>query len=204
MPRNNPSGFTLLETLLAMSVATLLTFQIWNHLVKIQERWQWQQWRLQAILVANGEMERLYALYQYATPEPESSPASYYQDGGGVIHPTIDHLVHGPNGAHNNLLAASMAAFRDEAGLHAILRIPGPRNVVWLDREAGHTAQLSWLTQPVNDPVAAPCHGPGGECLLVTLFLDYPYRIGSDDDPLVPIGEAVQTLVLKTIIGKRY
>ncbi|MBF0340046.1 MAG: prepilin-type N-terminal cleavage/methylation domain-containing protein [Magnetococcales bacterium] len=200
-------GFTLLETILAMAIVTVFSMQVWDHFLKIKAMWRTQQFHLQAILIANGEMERLYALYQYDTPTPESSPSSIYPDSGDAIHPAANHLVHGPSGPHVNLLAADLKTFQEDAGLHAIYYLTsagGAQNVVWLDQEGGYTARLSWFIRPVNDPIATPCYGSSRECQMVTLFLDYPYRMSAGGNPLVETDEPIKTLALRTIIGKRY
>ncbi|MBF0144433.1 MAG: hypothetical protein HQL59_13380 [Magnetococcales bacterium] len=192
-------------TLFALFLGILIHGATWL----IHRGAQAQGLRQAAIIALNGEMERLYALYQYETPAPENSAASAY---GGTIpaHPDVTHRVHGLSPPHDGWVVTDKATFL-AAGEELTLLLQdsptAPTNVRWLDRERWITARVSWLEESIGDPATAPCGANGDGCRMLTLFLDYPFRYDpQSEEPLASSAESegVHTLVLRTIVGRRY
>ena len=101
------------------------------------------------------------------------------------------------------------------------------QDFVWLDRPRNVMARLSWVTCPVGSNTAAACWSgatptavPAGQlcyaydgtaggtaCSLVTLILEYPYRLVGGApiaESAVPGGRlSPVTLTLSTIVGRR-
>ena len=71
------------------------------------------------------------------------------------------------------------------------------RNVVWLDRSRKVVAQLSWDLYQVS----TSCYS--GDCNLLTVYIDYPFRFNTTAGTYAPIpGTPVETITAQTLVGR--
>ena len=185
--------------------------------------------RQRAVFRLNGEMERLSALYIFgAGPSVAPVPVTDYSTSaiparvGSYIGTSVSNnrlIYASTNGTP--LVTTSTTTFAQtvntdcqnaEAVYSGIYYLDAgsvgtttdDRNLVWLDREHGVLAQLSWELSALPDTGASGnrnCNG--GARQLLTLYLDYPFRYSTDTlDPRGDMGP-VETITLQTIVGRR-
>lgn len=173
--------------------------------------------RQKAVLVLNGEMERLSSLYfftgfgastvadtsGYDTPSGFVDSRVIYRDGtNGFM----------PNG--NNRFVVNKDEFRFGATFLVFLQdAPGQaddRNFVWIDRERDIVGRLSWIEQDVAqqetcDGLDCFCFdwagGSGGtECREITLYLEFPFRMTASGP--AEMDQPTLIMPLKTVVGR--
>jgi len=230
--RRRQSGLTLMEVMVGMVLVGILVIgmnALWEAAARQLDDVSLRQ---RAVFRLNGEMERLSALYvfgtgptgpvavtDYATATIPARAGSYITATTGTrtiyaeTQPgTVSAAV--PMMAPSTDLANRVAADGSDANTvygriyYLDAGVPNTtaddRNLVWLDRENGVLAQISWETQdlPNTDPTGIrPCNA--GTCKLLTLYLDYPFRYASPAaDPRGDMGP-VETITLQTIVGQR-
>lgn len=183
--------------------------------------------RQKAVFVLNGEMERLAALFAttgFGGGKREKSE-------GYAALPNLANSdrrrVYAPDSTGVTFAVGTLAAFQAaETNVWVVGSGKSARNYVWLDRERGLVAQISWLECNIDPNRNAGCWsvaaggdvddednsdsgdekcfsfkggGKGSWCRHVVLVLEYPYRItGSAAVPLSP-----RTMTLGTIVGRR-
>lgn len=215
--KDRHAGFTLLEIMVAMVLAGVLAVGMQNLYAMLGEEVQEFNLRQKAVFVLNGEMEKLYSIFHSIDNSTVVGNAVLVADAGytGVFPP---HIFSGGGTNHqilddtpaNNFVITSTAVFTqetneqpdNEASILYYTDTGGqPRNAVWLDFEKKITARVSWIATPVPDSGSTACYG---DCYLITLYLDYPFRYVTDPavDPLSSMGGRVNTLVLRTIVGR--
>lgn len=229
------SGITLMEVMIGIVLVGILVLGmngLWEAAARQLDEASLRQ---RAVFRLNGEMERLSALYifgagpanpvevqDYATSAIPARVGSYI--GTSIsTNPTANrrYIYSDVGGSPAATTAADFTKTVDTDGHNAeeiyrgiyyldagIVGTTGDdRNLVWLDRERGVLAQLSWELSaiPNTDPALSgskPCNN-NKPCQLLTLYLDYPFRYSSDtSDPRGDIGP-VETITLQTIVGQR-
>ncbi|MGI4795185.1 MAG: type IV pilus modification PilV family protein [Janthinobacterium lividum] len=231
--KHDEAGFTLVEVLAAFAILACLGLCIINlWAVCNQTTFELLQ-RQKAVLVLNGEMERLAALY-------ENTPF-----GGSPITSTSGYplLTNVPGSDTRLTYAANSIGFGSRvipfaysstsafsAGPDTGVWIGGgspAQDFVWIDHGRNLMGRLSWATCPVSSNsqtsnlcwttpaggkappyvasacmlFASPAASGSTPCLLVTMILDYPYRL--TNGAAVQAATTLSTLTLSTIVGRR-
>ena len=185
--------------------------------------------RQKAVLVLNGETERLVALYA-GTPLGSRTGFATVPTTSG--YPVLQGYTGSegresfPASATGIDLATSVPAFR--AGPDAAVLVSGSgqllRNYVWLDRARDLVAQLSWLECAIDANTVADCwsgtlrgkkpkhkkgtpyacaafDGGGGtdSCRLIVVIVEYPFSLAAGS----PEPRAARPLTVSTIVGRR-
>lgn len=233
LSRHEEAGFTLVEVLAASAILSslgLCIINLWS--VGDQTTFDLLQ-RQKTVLVLNGEMERLAALYE-KTPfggNPITSTSGYPLLTN--IPGSNSRLAYAMNSVGVGSTPISFAyssASAFSAGPDTGVWISGgtpAQDFVWIDHGRNLMARLSWDTCPIssNSQTSNLCWTPpaGGKvppnvpstcmvfanpastgttpCLLVTLVLDYPYRL--TNGAAVQAKATLSTLTLSTIVGRR-
>jgi len=151
------------------------------------------------------------------------------------INGSATRLVYATTTAGATFDTASVAGFTSATSADSMVWVYGTgaatQNFVWLDHSRSIMARLSWVACPVSAssgsvsntaavcwgsatsrPMASLCYAYDGSaggtsCSLLTLILEYPFRLSSS----VPLAEAQlsgshltpATLTLSTIVGRR-
>lgn len=220
------SGITLMEVMIGIVLVGILVLGmngLWEAAARQLDEASLRQ---RAVFRLNGEMERLSALYIFgAGPSVAPVPVNDYATSaiparvGSYIGTSVstNRLIYANSGSltTNNVTNFTKAIDTDGQNAEEVYSLiyylnagniglpDDDRNLVWLDRERGVLAQLSWelSTLPKTATTANPCKG--GACQLLTLYLDYPFRYSSDtSDPRGDMGP-VETITLQTIVGQR-
>lgn len=218
-------GFTLVEVIVAgamLSVLVLCLIQTWAVCNRLSFDLLLRQ---KAVFVLGGEMERLASLYNTTTfgALPPASSGGY---------PSLANI---PNSATRSIYPTRSLPFVTSASATFLTDdtyvwssgSPGTRNFVWLDRDRGVLARLSWIGCAVSastvSNTAQACWTRAGKvpksppgtpfacynglvakaCQLLTLVLDYPYRLQDDTPVQDPQSPALRTMTLNTIVGRR-
>ncbi len=219
--RRAQRGFTLVEVMAAgviLSIFVLGVSGLWrastNQVSDLMVRQK-------AVFALNAEMERLTALYSYTT-FGVNGPVSTTNYSGGLL-PThrliypldMDDYMDGDD--DNDFVTSSFSSFRDDSEFLVYVDRSywtyNNRAYVWLDRDRNVAARLSWITNDINVVFCigadnCSCHDFDGSssplfkdyCRYLTLYLEYPYRSDSDGD--MTAGPGLQSLSLKTIVGR--
>ncbi|WP_434620425.1 type IV pilus modification PilV family protein [Azospirillum sp. B2RO_4] len=227
------SGITLMEVMIGIVLVGILLLGmngLWEAAARQLDEASLRQ---RAVFRLNGEMERLSALYIFG-PVPTTSTnlvsvADYATSTipariGSYIGTSVSNsrLIYADNTTTPTVTTSTttFAQTVNTDGQNAetvysriyyldagIVGTTGDdRNLVWLDRERGVLAQLSWELSdlPYTDPLLSggkPCNNK--PCQLLTLYLDYPFRYSTDTvDPRGDMGP-VETITLQTIVGQR-
>lgn len=222
------SGITLMEVMIGIVLVGVLVLGmngLWEAAARQLDEASLRQ---RAVFRLNGEMERLSALYIFGggSTVPKVSVIDYATSAipariGSYIGTTVSsdrYIYSDGTGSPVEKLAATFAETIDTDGHNAeavYSRIyylnagstgtpEDDRNLVWLDREHGVLAQLSWELNDLPNTATTgskPCSG--GPCQLLTLYLDYPFRYSTETlDPRGDMGP-VETITLQTIVGQR-
>jgi hypothetical protein len=201
-------GAVLIEILAASAILSVLAVGLVNFWA-IYDRLGFDLvLRQKAVLVLNGEMERLNYLYTTTGFGAGVKPSTTGYAPLPNIAGSGTRLTYATTSTSVDFVVASASSFAlaeslvwlDGAGTAA-------RNYVWLDRDRQLVAQASWMEAPLGAGCSGSCacyafsgSGTQGVCLVVTLVLDYPYRLqGATVTPLGPL----KSLTLSTIAGRR-
>lgn len=213
------AGFTLIEVMAAGMILSVLALGLSNLWAVVGERSIDATLRQKAVLVLNGEMERLAALYNL-TGFGASTAAD--TSGYGADAAFADDRVIYRASANSFMAGAGDAFVADRAtflaGPDALVLLEdatgdaADRNYVWIDRPRGILGRLSWAETDIDD---ADCSGGGaGSCLCydwsggaggvacreIALYLEYPFRLTGT--AVAEAADRTEALPLKTIVGR--
>lgn len=225
------AGFTLIEVMVGFVLVAILLIGMNQFWVVVSGQIDGQIIRQKAVFRANGEMERLVELYIGNSAQVDADIANFNSDGYDVV--PVGHVASGLittsparfiyDSTVLGFVTTTFDEFREELTSRStaadantvysrVFFYDDPataqdRNVVWLDREKGVVARLSWILDRTGfDQAGRPCfvEVPLNECFLLTLFLDFPFRVGVAANPLQPFGNVpLETITLQTIVGPR-
>jgi len=173
--------------------------------------------RQKAVLVLNGEMERLSSLYFFT-----GFGATTTTDTSGYDTPTgfVDSRVIYRAGTNGFMASGGDAFVVDQSAFLSGAESPGlledatgtadDRNYVWVDRPRNIVGRRSWVEQngaqqQSCDGIDCFCYdwagGTGGTlCREITLYLEFPFRMtGSGPEEM---DRPVIIMPLKTVVGR--
>lgn len=217
-------GFTLVEVMAATAVLGILVLCLAD-LWEVMDRMSFDLLlRQKAVLVLNGEMERLAWLYDTTG------------FGAGTITQSTGYtaLTNIPGSATRSVYATNSTGISAVSNSPASLQTAdstvwvygsgtSAQNFVWLDSSRSLLARVSWITCAISASTPQTCWnvtgptgpappgstyncmgfsgtGTTGTCQLLTLVLDYPWLLSN----ATPVPMAHQyTLTLNTIVGRR-
>lgn len=212
-----PKGFTLLEIMIGTVLIGILVLGLLGMWGLVDDQFFRVTLRQKAIFALHGHMERLSALYRNGIPFPVNGNSRNYAHHTWLLPDAnnFPHIVFGLSAAQApfstlNLTVTNLANF----GLGTIYLLDrgiigdsdDDRNVVWLDQDLRITASISWTLEEASTQNCFVASGGLNRCMILTLFLDYPYRFPEDPpttDPLVAMWDRPETITLKTIVGER-
>ena len=185
--RRSNRGFTLVEIMVSMVLTGILVAGMVGVWGMVAEQFFRLSLRQKAVFVLHGHMERLAQLYRLDSAAADAMVTTI-SDGSKFLKITAP--------AVKSLADFTSGAVGSDGFI--FLALTGDRNVVWLDREKGVTAQLHWI----EENLYPNCAGTTGNCQLLTLYLDYPYRFNktTGNNPSI---DPVETISVKTIVGQR-
>jgi hypothetical protein len=172
--------------------------------------------RQRAIFAANGEMERLTALYDTTSFGVLGPVSTTGYDGPAFLpanrlsYPTASTPYSGGGGS--NFITTSIATFQgDPFGVYTDNQLLSSlnRSYLWVDPVQGVMARVSWKATSIS-PSSCVVGSDGcgclsyagllsGSCQRIDLYLEYPYRLVSGS-PVA--GSTLQTVILSTIVGR--
>lgn len=228
--RNSDGGFTLVEVMAATAVLGVLVLCLAN-LWEVLDRMSFDLLlRQKAVLVLNGEMERLATLYDTTGFGAGTLLLSTGYTALAGIPGSATRLVYATNSTGINAVSNAASSLQtSDSAVWAYGSGSAMQNFVWLDSSRNLLARISWVTcaisasttqtcwtvagagAPAPPAPAAPTAGSSyaclnfsgsgnGSCMLLTLILDYPWLLSNN----APVAMAHQsTLTLNTIVGRR-
>ncbi|MBV9785700.1 MAG: prepilin-type N-terminal cleavage/methylation domain-containing protein [Acidisphaera sp.] len=216
-------GFTLVEVMAATAVLGILVLCLAN-LWEVMDRMSFDLLlRQKAVLVLNGEMERLAWLYDTTGFGAGTITQSTGYTALTNVTGSTTRSVYATNSTGISAVSNSAATLQTmDSAVWVYGSGTSSQNFVWLDSSRNLLARVSWITCAVSAKTAQNCwgvsgNGPGppagstyiceafsgsgnGTCMLLTLVLDYPWQLSGN----TPVAMAHQsTLTLNTIVGRR-
>jgi Tfp pilus assembly protein PilV len=213
--RQRQGGFVLMDVMSAAVVLSIFIAGIGAYWVIADRQANDLVVRQKAVLVANGEMERLTVIYNHTTfgVAGPVTTAGYEATSAfpttRLIYPTsLDPSYTSSGDDYVTSSAATFAGTDPKVWVHSNFLSSLNRSYVWLDKGRNLMARLSWVS---TDIAPSPCTtgscvcrsflGIGtGSCRRISLFLEYPYRMVSG----APVaGSRIESVTLSTIVGRR-
>lgn len=211
-------GMTLIEIIVAIVITSILVIGLSGMWVMVDDQFLRIAQRERALLVLNGHVERLAALYRYGNfigedathadtlatiPSTSLVPQVNVQRHiyrANPVSPAITGLVVTETSNANVTRAAvaeDQVLFMDTV---IAANDSSELNVVWLDRALNLSAKFSWHleTLPGNN-----CFN-GNSCYVLVAKLEYPFRFVDNSDPAQAIDNMpADSLELRTVVGRR-
>lgn len=205
-----------------MALISMLVLGLSATWVTVDDHFYRLDLRQRAIFLANNEMERLSTLGRY-TDFFTASEASYQDDAGarwiyrgtpqvttGMVSPSPPNLV-----VTVNALGAATKTPVDTFTERQILFLDTDAlnnantelNVLWLDYDNNVTARLEWEIMVDSATADGRSHDMGGclgdSCHVIEVRVSYPYRFVDGVDPAEDSMGGVETIALRTIVGRQ-
>ena len=228
LPPNTPSrararqsGYSLMEVMIASVIISIMVLGLGGFWYSSVARAYDLVLRQKAIFVLNAEMERVSALYNYTN----FADCGFFCSSGPVQTTGYDGLAALPSTRYvypsnvsdytnsGDYVTTNVSTFNStefHVWLDSNFFTTNNRTYVWIDKARSIVGRLSWSTTNVT---AASCSYPDclchafdnsgtDNCLLLSVYLEYPYKFLSSGGVTAPAASALQTLSLKTIVGR--
>jgi len=193
------AGFTLIEVMIGIVLTGILVLGMTALWATIGDEFHRLTLRQKAIIVLDGEMGRLAALYRFESPTTQAITVSgNSRDIYNAAYATADIVD-----ANADFQLGEIYYFDNANGIGS-----DDRNLVWLDRNRNIVGQISWAavalqSVPAQDnPVAQAANCQAISCVLLTLQIDYPYRFILATKTLEAL-DPVRTMNVNTIVARR-
>lgn len=195
-PSTVAAGFTLIEVMVGIVLAGILIAGLTSLWALVGEEFHRLTLRQKAVFALNGEMERLAVVYRLETPLTQTVTF-------GAESRLIYNAAHATGAivdTNNDFLVGEV--FYHSAGGN------GDRNLVWLDRAKNVVGNISWTAPNLQSvavaesPVSQAQDCQATSCVLLTLYVEYPYRFDLATRNLQAM-TPVRTISLKTIMGRK-
>lgn len=219
-PLRQARGMTLIEIIVAIVITSILVIGLSGMWVLVDEQFLRIAQRERALLVLNGQLERLSALYRYddfiGEQGTHSDDVASIATSVELPATTVSRQIYRADPTNPGLAGllitetananVTKAAFADETQILFMDTVVAANdinelNVVWLDRALNFTAKFSWHLETL--PVANPCFDVTGNCFLLVAKLEYPFRFIENTDPAQAINNQSESLELRTVVGRR-
>jgi Tfp pilus assembly protein PilV len=213
--RARQGGFVLMDIMSAAVVLSIFIAGIGAYWVTADRQANDLVVRQKAVLVANGEMERLSVVYNHTTFGVAGPVTTTGYEASSpfpttrLIYPTsLDPLYTGAGDDYVTTSAATFSGNDPRVWVNSQALTSLNRSYVWLDKGRNLMARLSWVSTDISP---SPCTtgscvcrsflGIGtGSCRRISLFLEYPYRLVSG----APVaGSRIESVTLSTIVGRQ-
>jgi hypothetical protein len=214
-PRARQGGFMMMDIMSAAVVLSIFIAGIGAYWVMADRQANDLVTRQKAVLVANGEMERLTVIYNYTsfgvagpvttTGYEASSPFPTTR----LIYPTsLDPLYTSSGDDYVTSSSTTFAGSEPKVWIKTQFLSSLNRGYVWLDQGKSLMGRLSWTSTDISP---TPCTTGScvcrnflaigtGSCRKISLYLEYPYRLVSG----APVaGSRIESVTLSTIVGRR-
>lgn len=210
-------GFSLMEVMAAAMVLSIFIAGIGAIWVTGDRRVDALVLRQRAVFLANAEMERLTTLYD-TTSFGASAPVTTtgYTEVAAfpatrLTYPAPVTPYSGGPGSDFTVTTASGFVSGDSFQVYVASDLFSSlnRNYLWLDKNQGVMARVSWSASNITPNPCTRTDGcgclsysgsSGGSCQKIVLYLEYPFRLVSDTPTA---GANLQTVTLASIVGRR-
>ena len=170
--------------------------------------------RQKAVLVANGELERLSVIYNHTSfgalgPVTTTGYEASVFPTTRLIYPnSLDPSYTSSGDDYVTTSSVTFSGSEPKVWVRSQLLSSLNRSYVWISKNEGVLARLSWVSTDISP---SPCTtgscvcrnflGIGtGSCRRISLFVEYPYRLVSG----APVaGSRIDSVTLSTIVGRR-
>lgn len=216
--RPSQAGFTLIEVMTASVILAIFILGLGTSWFVADRRVDKLVNREKAIFVANGELERITALYNLTSFGAAGAVTTTAYDGPAylpatrLIYPTpLTPYVVGPGNDYTTTSATTFQTGSEfQVWIVSQLLPAANRSFVWINRSENVMGRLSWVVTNIS-PAACVVGGDGcgclnylglltGVCQRLDLFLEYPYRLTGG----APVAaNNLQTVTLSTIVGRQ-
>jgi prepilin-type N-terminal cleavage/methylation domain-containing protein len=214
-------GYSLMEVMIASVILSIFVLGMSGFWYSAVGRAYDLVLRQKAVFVLNAEMERISALYVYT----DFADCGFFCSDGPVSTTGYDGLSSIPSTRFvypsdvsdytnsGDFVTGNVNTFQGsefQVYLDSSFWSFNNRTYVWIDKSRNIVGRLSWTTSNVN---AGSCSysdcscqkfdnssGNGEHCLLLSVYLEYPYKFSSTGNITAPA--SMQTLSLKTIVGR--
>ena len=208
-------GFMLIDIMSAAVVLSIFIVGIGAFWVTADRQVNELVLRQKAVLVANGELERLTVIYNHTsfgflgpvttTGYEASSPFPTTR----LIYPnSLDPAYTTGGDDYVTTSSATFSGSEPKVWVRSQFLNSLNRSYVWLSKNENVMARLSWVSSDISP---SPCTtgscvcrnflGFGtGSCRRINLILEYPYRLVSGE-PVA--GSRIESVTLGTIVGRR-
>lgn len=207
-------GFMLIDVMSAAVVLSIFIVGIGAFWVTADRQVSDLVLRQKAVLVANGELERLSLIYNHTSfgifgPVTTTGYEDSVFPTTRLIYPNSLDPAYTSNG--DDYVTTSSATFsgsEPKVWVRSQFLSSLNRSYVWLSKDQNVMARLSWVSTDISP---SPCTtgscvcrnflGFGtGSCRQISLFVEYPYRLVSG----APVaGSRIDSVTLSTIVGRR-
>jgi prepilin-type N-terminal cleavage/methylation domain-containing protein len=211
-------GFSLIEVMTASIILSIFILGVGAFWLTADRRANDLVLRQKAIFIANGEMERLTALYGNTSFGAAGPAATTGYDGVATFpatrltYPTSVSLY---TGGADDYVTTSTNTFSTGPGTPFRIWVNSQlvptlnRAYVWLDQGQNVMGRLSWTTTNIT-PASCVVGSDGcgclnylgllsGPCQKLEMYLEYPYRLVSG----APVaGTHIRSVTLSTIVGR--
>lgn len=209
MDKNSLNGYTLIELMLGMLLTSILVIGSVAMFSNVGNAFYDLMLRQKSVFILDGEMARLFTAYKYkdmssGTGADQSTLSSNDNYPTRIVPPTTGNKHKIYKSTYGNMVVSDGTTFEDQASENALFyydptgAAEDELNLVWIDQEKKSVGKLSWIQE---DADTTNCYG--GNCFLISLYLDYPFRYISSTDPVQSTMGKIETLVLRVVVGKR-
>jgi type II secretory pathway pseudopilin PulG len=213
-PLQRQRGFMLIDIMSAAVVLSIFIAGIGAFWVIADRQVNDLVLRQKAVLVANGEMERLTVIYNHTSfgalgPVTTTGYEASVFPTTRLIYPnSLDPTYTSAGDDYVTTSSATFSGSEPKVWVNSQLLSSLNRSYVWISKNEGVMGRLSWVSTDISP---SPCTtgscvcrsflGIGtGSCRRISLFVEYPYRLVSG----APVaGSRLESVTLSTIVGRR-
>lgn len=218
--RARQRGYSLMEVMIGSVILSIMVLGLGGFWYTSMGRAYDLVLRQKAIFVLNAEMERISSLYVYtdfADCGCSDGPVSTTGYDGLAALPSTRYVYPSDVSDYTNsgdYVTTNVTTFNStefHVWLDSNFFSTNNRTYVWISKARNIVGRISWSTSDVNTGscsyTSCWCEEFDGgssnvHCLLLNVYLEYPYKFLSTGGVTAPAASALQTLTLKTIVGR--